>query len=320
MISSVDQLPSLVRGDPVRFGQVVTNLVANAVKFTQAGEVVVRASGTGPTASGSRSATPASASRPRCSAQLFAAFSQADSSTTREYGGTGLGLAISKRIVEAMGGTIGVDSEDGRGQHLLVHGAVPAPATGVRAADGAARGRGRRAAGARRRRQRHQPLHPRRAARAPGTSTSRSSSRRTTRSASWTRSVRRGDGVRRRAARLHDAGRSTGSSWPARSAPTSATTACGSRCCRRRWSPAAEWLARRRASTPSSPSRCSPRACSTSCAVAGRPVRRRTDRRGPQVAGAAAATASAAGCWSSRTTRSTSWSRPGCCAASAATW
>ncbi len=103
------------RGDPVRFGQVVTNLVANAVKFTHAGEVVVRARGIGPATVRVEVTDTGIGIDPEVQRQLFTAFSQGDSSTTREYGGTGLGLAISKRIVEAMGGTIGVDSEAGVG-------------------------------------------------------------------------------------------------------------------------------------------------------------------------------------------------------------
>jgi hypothetical protein len=111
VVSSAEQMPSMVCGDPVRFGQVITNLVANAVKFTQSGEVVVRATGTGSDGVRVEVRDTGIGIPPEVQRQLFAAFSQADSSTTREYGGTGLGLAISKRIVDATGGTIGVDSE-----------------------------------------------------------------------------------------------------------------------------------------------------------------------------------------------------------------
>jgi PAS domain S-box-containing protein len=115
VISSVDQVPALVRGDPVRFGQVITNLVANAVKFTDAGEVVVRASGTGSSAVRVEVSDTGIGIATEVQAHLFTAFSQADSSTTRRYGGTGLGLAISERIVAAMGGEIGVESVPGEG-------------------------------------------------------------------------------------------------------------------------------------------------------------------------------------------------------------
>ncbi|NPC98943.1 response regulator [Nocardioides sp. zg-DK7169] len=120
LVSSAAETPGLVRGDQVRFGQVVTNLVSNAVKFTAAGEVVVRATGT----AGSATSGPCVRVEvrdtgigitPEVRERLFEAFSQADSSTTREYGGTGLGLAISERIVTAMGGEIGVESEPGVG-------------------------------------------------------------------------------------------------------------------------------------------------------------------------------------------------------------
>ncbi|RMH33615.1 MAG: response regulator [Nitrospirae bacterium] len=138
-------VPSTVIGDPGRLRQILLNLVGNAVKFTNVGEVVVEV-------------TVASEDRPRCSfaagasassndggsgdhadaqdssrllhfkvrdsgigigpeaqAKLFQAFSQADASTTRHYGGTGLGLAICKQLVELMGGTIGIESAPGQG-------------------------------------------------------------------------------------------------------------------------------------------------------------------------------------------------------------
>ncbi len=117
-VASSSEVPSAVRGDPVRFGQVVTNLASNAVKFTSAGEVGIRATGED---LGDRLRvrvevrdTGVGISR-EAQARLFEAFTQADSSTTREYGGTGLGLAISSRIVAAMGGEIGLDSTPGEG-------------------------------------------------------------------------------------------------------------------------------------------------------------------------------------------------------------
>ena len=126
-----------VRGDPVRLRQVLTNLISNAVKFTEKGSVSVHVQRLGETAAQHQLrievrdtgiGIPAEAME-----RLFSAFSQADASTTRLYGGTGLGLAICKRIVELMGGRIGVKSEMGRGTDfwfeiplLKVHGDMPA--------------------------------------------------------------------------------------------------------------------------------------------------------------------------------------------------
>jgi signal transduction histidine kinase/DNA-binding response OmpR family regulator/HPt (histidine-containing phosphotransfer) domain-containing protein len=108
-----------VRGDPVRLRQVLTNLISNAVKFTERGSISVSVRRVGETASshqlrfevrdtGIGIATDAQS-------RLFHAFTQADASTTRLYGGTGLGLAICQRIVDLMGGRIGVQSETGQG-------------------------------------------------------------------------------------------------------------------------------------------------------------------------------------------------------------
>ncbi|MFC3130387.1 ATP-binding protein [Coralloluteibacterium stylophorae] len=108
-----------VRGDQVRLRQVLTNLLSNAVKFTDRGGVTVSVSRLGETAQAHELRfevrdTGIGIRRERV-AELFQAFAQADASTTRLYGGTGLGLAISKRIIEMMGGSIGVESEPGRG-------------------------------------------------------------------------------------------------------------------------------------------------------------------------------------------------------------
>ncbi|WP_374325541.1 PAS domain S-box protein [Azonexus sp.] len=106
-------------GDPLRLGQILINLVGNAIKFSEHGEirVSVHQLEDGPDDCRLRFEVADqgigidTASRSR----LFAAFEQADGSMTRKYGGTGLGLAISKRLVEMMGGSIGVDSQPGHG-------------------------------------------------------------------------------------------------------------------------------------------------------------------------------------------------------------
>ncbi|TDR42499.1 Hpt sensor hybrid histidine kinase [Tahibacter aquaticus] len=108
-----------VRGDPVRLRQVLTNLVSNAIKFTERGSVSVRVSRRGETRTHNDIMFQVQDSgvgiAPESAEKLFLPFSQADASTTRIHGGTGLGLVICKRIVDLMGGKIGVKSELGRG-------------------------------------------------------------------------------------------------------------------------------------------------------------------------------------------------------------
>jgi signal transduction histidine kinase/DNA-binding response OmpR family regulator/HPt (histidine-containing phosphotransfer) domain-containing protein len=119
LIAAHHDIPPSLIGDPLRLGQILINLVNNAIKFTERGEVLVtvtleehladrvkvrfsvRDSGIGMT--------------PEQSSRLFQAFAQADTSTTRKYGGTGLGLSISKRLVEMMEGSIWAESEPGVG-------------------------------------------------------------------------------------------------------------------------------------------------------------------------------------------------------------
>ncbi|MHA7925955.1 MAG: ATP-binding protein [Marinobacter sp.] len=116
-----NDVPDNIMGDPLRVKQVITNLVNNAIKFTQTGEVVLRASLEEEESDTNRvtlrlSITDSGVGLSRAQQQsLFNAFSQADASTARQYGGTGLGLAISKRLVEEMGGKIGLESELGKG-------------------------------------------------------------------------------------------------------------------------------------------------------------------------------------------------------------
>ena len=112
-------LPRVVRGDPSRLRQILVNLVGNAIKFTAEGEVLVHASARpaaeGPTGIHVRVQDTGIGIPEEARSRLFQAFSQVDGSTTRRYGGTGLGLAISKRLCELMGGSIGVESQPGRG-------------------------------------------------------------------------------------------------------------------------------------------------------------------------------------------------------------
>jgi PAS domain S-box-containing protein len=114
-----EALPPALKGDPYRFRQVLTNLLGNALKFTEegsvlidvglskgSGHIVVRVKDTGP------------GMQPEVTQRLFNPFEQADSSTTRRYGGTGLGLAISRHLVGLLGGEIGVSSEIGKGSEF----------------------------------------------------------------------------------------------------------------------------------------------------------------------------------------------------------
>ena len=120
LVSQVNpEVPTALVGDPVRLKQILTNLIGNAIKFTETGEVLVRAE---LVAKSAETATVRLSVKdtgigltPEQRSGLFRSFSQADTSTTRRYGGTGLGLAISKQLVDLMEGEISVESEPGVG-------------------------------------------------------------------------------------------------------------------------------------------------------------------------------------------------------------
>ncbi|MGL6072082.1 ATP-binding protein, partial [Craterilacuibacter sp.] len=112
-------VPAMLLGDPLRLGQILINYTGNAIKFTGAGEVVIRVQlddeeGDKVALLLSVTDTGIGLSPDECG-RLFQPFEQADASTTRQYGGTGLGLAISRRLAGLMGGEVGVDSEQGKG-------------------------------------------------------------------------------------------------------------------------------------------------------------------------------------------------------------
>ena len=113
-----------LRGDPFRLRQVVANLISNAIKFTEEGEVVVRVVKQGETAHHTsfslRVEDTGIGIEPAAQQRIFDHFSQADGSTTRKFGGTGLGLTISKRLVEMMDGRIRVESVPGNGATFIV--------------------------------------------------------------------------------------------------------------------------------------------------------------------------------------------------------
>jgi PAS domain S-box-containing protein len=132
IVDVAPDVPGRVRGDAARVRQVLTNLVGNALKFTERGEVVVGVTAARD-ASGREEVTFAVQDTGIGIAAdkletIFGEFTQADASTSRRFGGTGLGLAISRRLVRLMGGELAVQSEPGRGSRFAF--ALPLPAEG----------------------------------------------------------------------------------------------------------------------------------------------------------------------------------------------
>ena len=123
-VSLAPELPIMVHGDAVRLRQILLNLIGNAIKFTERGEIGVQVSDAQRRSTGSvvlievRDTGPGIA--PALQASLFEAFSQGDGSTTRRYGGTGLGLAICHQLARLMGGHIRVESAPGQGSRFTL--------------------------------------------------------------------------------------------------------------------------------------------------------------------------------------------------------
>jgi len=125
VLSMHHAVPRQLRGDALRLGQVLINLVNNAIKFTERGEIEVRCQQLEATSDRVKLEfevrdTGIGMSYEQIS-RLFVPFSQADESTTRKFGGTGLGLSIAKRVVELMGGEISLESETGKGTNVRFH-------------------------------------------------------------------------------------------------------------------------------------------------------------------------------------------------------
>ncbi|MEY4591194.1 MAG: hypothetical protein RIR18_89 [Pseudomonadota bacterium] len=119
VLQKAPDVPCLIVGDPHRFRQIFTNLLGNAIKFTEQGKVHIHLEGDSRALKVTVMDTGMGIA-PAQQANLFKAFSQADASITRRFGGTGLGLVITRRLVELMGGEISVHSEEGIGSTFCV--------------------------------------------------------------------------------------------------------------------------------------------------------------------------------------------------------
>ena len=137
IICAADQgVPVLLRGDPGRLRQILTNLTGNAIKFTHAGEVAIRVSLMAESETDvlllfSVRDTGIGIAADKIDL-IFDKFSQVDASTTRKYGGTGLGLAISKQLAQLMGGEVGIESEEGKGSNFWFTARLAQQAEGMR--------------------------------------------------------------------------------------------------------------------------------------------------------------------------------------------
>ena len=118
-----------LRGDPFRLRQIIINLINNAIKFTKQGEVVVRTDFLGESENKIKVRLSVEDTgigiTPKAQTTIFDHFSQADATTTRQFGGTGLGLTISKHLIELMGGSIWVDSVSGKGSKFFIELCLP---------------------------------------------------------------------------------------------------------------------------------------------------------------------------------------------------
>ncbi len=122
-----DSVPAAVIGDPTRVGQVIANLVSNAIKFTDSGSVSLSVSApAGSNMIEARVTDTGIGISPEQMSRLFRSFSQADSSITRRYGGSGLGLVISRRLCELMGGSLEAQSQPMRGSAFIARVRLPA--------------------------------------------------------------------------------------------------------------------------------------------------------------------------------------------------
>ncbi len=123
------EFPTALRGDPGRLRQVFTNLVSNAIKFTETGEVAIEARLLGETTDLIRARVAVRDTGigipPDRQSAIFESFTQADGSTTRRFGGTGLGLTICRQLMELMGGRIGVESQPGSGSTFWIEFELP---------------------------------------------------------------------------------------------------------------------------------------------------------------------------------------------------